>query len=78
MLDRVARDYEGQTVVAVCHAGVIMASMRMLFGIPVPGNGVLLRPLNTGLTEWEHDAALDRWTLHSFNEGTHLLELQGP
>ena len=35
-LERVARDYEGQTVVAVCHAGVIMASMRVLLGIPIP------------------------------------------
>jgi hypothetical protein len=32
-----------------------------------------LRPSNTGLTEWEHDPALDRWTLYSFNEATHLL-----
>ena len=25
----------------------------------------------------QHDPVLDRWTLHSFNEATHLLEL-GP
>jgi broad specificity phosphatase PhoE len=37
MLERVARDYEGQVVVAVCHAGVIMASMRMLLGMPHSG-----------------------------------------
>lgn len=74
-LDRVARDHEGQTVVAVCHAGVIMASMRVLLGIPHPGTGARLRPANTGLTEWEHDASLDRWTLHSFNDASHLLGL---
>jgi probable phosphoglycerate mutase len=73
-LERVARDYEGQTVVAVCHAGVIMASMRVLLGIPYCSCG-RLRPTNTGLTEWEHDASLDRWTLHSFNEASHLLGL---
>jgi broad specificity phosphatase PhoE len=73
-LERVAREYEGQTVVAVCHAGVIMASMRVLLGIP-HGTGGRLRPTNTGLTEWEHDASLDRWTLHSFNETSHLLGL---
>jgi probable phosphoglycerate mutase len=73
MLERVAHDYEGQTVVAVCHAGVIMASMRVLLGIPHPGSGARLRPTNTGLTEWEHDASLDRWTLHSFNDASHLL-----
>jgi broad specificity phosphatase PhoE len=76
MLERVAREYDGQTVVAVCHAGVIMASMRMLLGIPHLGSGAQLRPTNTGLTEWEHDPALDRWTLHSFNETSHLLGLR--
>jgi broad specificity phosphatase PhoE len=73
-LERVARDYESQTVVAVCHAGVIMASVRVLLGIP-PGTRARLRPTNTGLTEWEHDASLDRWTLHSFNDASHLLGL---
>jgi probable phosphoglycerate mutase len=74
-LVRVARDHDGQTVVAVCHAGVIMASMRVLLGIPHPGTGAQLRPTNTGLTQWEHDPSLDRWTLHSFNEAGHLLGL---
>jgi probable phosphoglycerate mutase len=73
-LERVPRDYEGHTVVAVCHAGVIMASMRVLLGIPHGTRG-RLRPTNTGLTEWEHDASLDRWTLHSFNDASHLLRL---
>jgi broad specificity phosphatase PhoE len=75
MLIRIADEFAGQTVVAVCHAGVIMASMRVLFGIPHPGTGALLRPANTGLTEWEHDPAYNRWVLHSFNEHTHLLGL---
>jgi broad specificity phosphatase PhoE len=74
-LERVARDYEGQTVVAVCHAGVIMASMRVLLGMRHPGAGARLRPTTTGLTEWEHDPSLDRWTLHSFNDASHLLRL---
>ncbi len=73
MLERVAREHEGQTVVAVCHAGVIMASVRVLLGIPHPGTGAQLRPSNTGLTVWDHDELLDRWTLHGFNEATHLL-----
>ena len=75
MLDRVAHDHHGQTVVAVCHAGVIMASLRVLLGIPRPGTGAQLRPTNTGLTEWGHEPALDRWTLHTFNEAGHLLGL---
>jgi broad specificity phosphatase PhoE len=70
------RDHAGQTVVAVCHAGVIMASVRVLLGVPHPGTGARLQPTNTGLTEWEHDPALDRWTLHAFNDAGHLLELE--
>jgi probable phosphoglycerate mutase len=72
-LCRLAKEYEGKTVVAVCHAGVIMASLRVFLGIPHPGTGNRLRPSNTGLTEWEHDAEHDRWTLHTFNEAVHLL-----
>ena len=71
-LERMARDYAGQTVVAVCHAGVITASLRMLLGVQHTGTGAQLRPANTGLTEWEHDPSLDRWALHSFNETGHL------
>lgn len=73
MLRRVASEHAGQSVVAVCHAGVIMASLRVLLGIPHPGTGARVQPANTGLTEWEHDDGLDRWTLHSFNEIAHLL-----
>jgi broad specificity phosphatase PhoE len=69
---RIAQDYEDKTVVAVCHAGVIGASMRVLLGIPHPGSGARVRPTNTGLTIWEHEAALDQWSLHTFNDASHL------
>jgi probable phosphoglycerate mutase len=75
MLERLAREYEGRTVVAVCHAGVIMASLRVLLGIGQPGTGTRIHPTNTGLTEWEWEPLPGRWTLHSFNEATHLLRL---
>jgi broad specificity phosphatase PhoE len=75
MLDKIAREFADQTVVAVCHAGVIMASLRILFDIPHTGVGARIRPTNTGLTEWEYEPNFDRWTLHSFNEHTHLLGL---
>ncbi len=77
-LDRLAHDYEGQTVVAACHAGVIMASMRLLLGIVHPDVSAQLRPTNTGLTEWEHDEDSGRWTLRSYNEDQHLIGLAPP
>ncbi|HZM40116.1 MAG TPA: histidine phosphatase family protein [Acidimicrobiales bacterium] len=73
MLARLAREYEGRKVVAVCHAGVIMASLRVLLGIANPGTGTRIHPTNTGLTEWEWEPSPARWTLHSFNEATHLM-----
>jgi broad specificity phosphatase PhoE len=75
LMERLAADHPDETVVAVCHAGVIMASMRCLLGFAQTGGGTQLRPSNTGLTEWEHDPERDRWTLHSFNEASHLLGL---
>jgi broad specificity phosphatase PhoE len=62
--------------VAVCHAGVIMAAMRLLLGIGHTDISAQLRPTNTGLTEWEHDG--DGWTLRSYNETEHLLGLAPP
>lgn len=75
LLDRLTREHADQTVVAVCHAGVIMASLRILLGIPHPGTGAQLRPTNTGLTEWSFDPDRARWTLHTFNDASHLLRL---
>ena len=78
LLDRLASEYQGQRVVAVCHAGVIMATLRVLLDIPHPGNGTQMRPTNTGLTEWGHDREKDQWTLHTFNDSGHLLGLPSP
>jgi probable phosphoglycerate mutase len=75
-LERLAREYEGRTVVAVCHAGVIMAAMRLQLGILDPATSAHLRPSNTGLTEFEHVAAEDRWYLRSYNEAIHLVGLE--
>jgi probable phosphoglycerate mutase len=78
MLERLSREHADQTVVAVCHAGVIMASVRTIFGLPHPGTGARLQPSNTGLTEWEYEPAIDRWTLHTFNDAGHLRTLNPP
>lgn len=75
-LERLARQYAGRTVVAACHAGVIMASMRLLLGIGHVDISAQLRPTNTGLTEWEHDG--DHWTLRAYNEAVHLAQERVP
>lgn len=75
MLERLVTDHTGETVMAVCHAGVIMASMRILLGIPGRAAGAQLRPTNTGLTEWSYEPDPARWTLHCFNATPHLVAL---
>jgi probable phosphoglycerate mutase len=72
-LVRFAKEYGDQTVLAVCHAGVIIASLRILLGMPRAGGISQLRPTNTGLTDWTHDPGRDRWTLHTFNDAAHLV-----
>ena len=73
VLERLAQEYAGRTVVAVCHGGVIIASVRVLLGTGRAGNSSRVQPGNTGLTEWEWESEAERWTLHSFNELSHLL-----
>jgi probable phosphoglycerate mutase len=75
VLERLAQEYEGRTVVAVCHGGVISASVRVLLGTSPAASVARIQPTNTGVTEWEWDPGPGpgRWTLHSFNETNHLL-----
>jgi probable phosphoglycerate mutase len=75
VLERLAQQYAGRTVVAVCHGGVIIGSVRMLLGIGETESRARVQPTNTGLTEWEWDPEPGRWILHSFNETSHLLPL---
>lgn len=75
-LEALAAEHAGRTVVAVCHAGVIMASMRLLLGITDPATSAHLRPTNTGLTEWNHDPSSSRWVLRSYNEAVHIIDPQ--
>ena len=69
------RRHEDQTVVAVCHGGVLEASFFLAFGIGGTGNRVGFAPLNTSITHWRHereDAEPEKWTLVKFNDSGHL------
>jgi broad specificity phosphatase PhoE len=69
-LDRLAAHFDGQTVVAVTHAGFIVATVLTLFAIPRPGTGARIDPAYTAITEWQHTAAT--WRLVRFNDAAHL------
>jgi broad specificity phosphatase PhoE len=69
---RLAERFAGQTVVAVTHAGFIVASLLVMFDIPRPGTGARLEPDHTSLTEWHVTGT--GWTLVRFNDTGHLLK----
>ncbi len=72
VMTRLAAEHRRRTVMAVCHAGVIAASLRVRLGAPGAAHSPRLLPTHTGLTEWEFDDTLSRWTLRSYNDARHL------
>ena len=69
-LDRLAHQFDGGTVVAVTHAGFIVASVLVAFGIPRPGTRARLDPRHTSLTEWRFADGI--WQLERYNDVCHL------
>ena len=72
VMDRFADETPDGTVMAVCHAGVIAASLRIRLGAVNSSAAARLTPTNTGLTEWDHDPVTDVWTLRSYDDARHL------
>ena len=74
-LSRLVGRHPGETVVAVCHGGVLEASFYLAFGIGPTGNRVLFAPLNTSITHWRHRPAGEgrpaHWTIVTFNDAAH-------
>ena len=78
-INRTVRRHYYQTVVVVCHGGVLEASFYHAFGLGPTGNRVRFIPLNTSITHWRHGPGRhdDRrgWTLVTFNDAAHLHDL---
>jgi probable phosphoglycerate mutase len=79
-LGRVARDHEGQTVVVVCHGGVIEHAFQM-WGLSSI-DGLHMEITNTGITEfrwteqWPWNQSLPpSWRLIRVNDAAHLLSV---
>jgi len=79
-LDRITRQYEGKTIVIVCHGGVIGVSFLYFFGL-----GTLQYPQagfdtdNTSITHWAKRSILDRplrWRLACYNDDMHLRDIR--
>lgn len=69
-ISRLANEHHGQTVVIVCHGGVIDMTFRHLLHAPVTGV-FELNTANTSLTQFRR-AASDRWQLIRYNDAAHL------
>jgi broad specificity phosphatase PhoE len=68
-LEAVVARHRDDTVVVVCHAGVIEASLISF--VPVcPARRMKLRTEHTALTEWE--VSTDGWRLLRYNDAAHL------
>jgi probable phosphoglycerate mutase len=76
-LDRIVRAHDGETVVVVCHGGVIGAALSVFAELPIRQPFRLLID-NTSLTEWQRrpdPVGVDRWHLARFNDAAHLAGL---
>ena len=77
LLDR----HPNETIVAVCHAGIVEASFYLAFGLGSTGNRVSFAALNTGITHWRHDrepGGRRDWTIVTFNDAGHLAAAATP
>lgn len=80
LLQRLARDHAGQTVLAACHGGIVFTSMSVLFGMHERRRRTRMRADYTSITEWElgggapWEGAGDEavWRLVRLNDVAHL------
>jgi probable phosphoglycerate mutase len=72
-VSRIVREHAGQTIVIVCHGGVIDAVLRQLMRAPMTGSFELFTT-NTSLTEFV-TATRDGWRVVRYNDAAHLAGL---
>ncbi len=72
-LARVTADHPGQTVVVVCHGGIIDTAMVALLGLSRFGTATRFQTANASLTEWSLPGGQPYWTLVRYNDVAHLL-----
>lgn len=80
-LHRITHDYEGKTIVLICHGGIVDVSFQLFIGINAfHFPNALYNTHNTSITHW-HKATLEwlppppRWVLERYNDVMHLRDL---
>ena len=73
-LRRLVAEHEGQTMVVVCHGGVISAASLALMGLAHGHDRPFrLEPANTSITEWARPQDPDRpWVLVRYADAAHV------
>ncbi len=83
-LDNILREYEGKTIVLVCHGGVVGVSFLYFLGFDTlhyPQAGFDTQ--NTSITHWkrfpyQRSSNGYRWRLLKYNDDMHLRDLHSP
>jgi probable phosphoglycerate mutase len=77
-LHRVVREHAGESVVVVCHGGIIDASLLIGLGVgaTAPGPGQF-HTRNASITHWERERikGLDTWRLNRYNDNVHTRDI---
>src|ERR1700726_847399 len=79
-IDRITREYDGQTIVIVCHGGIIQATFAYLFRLAIWRQLPIIAH-NTSITHWHKSTyyisgrAETQWGLIQFNDHTHLRDI---
>ena len=79
-LNRIVHEYEGKTIVIVCHGGVIEGTFLTFFGVSTLSfaRAFFGHTRNTAITHW-HKMHLEgfppMWSLHYYNDFTHIRDI---
>ncbi len=71
-LDRLTRQYEGKTIVIVCHSEIIEMTFRYFLSLPLFHHQLPVKfgSAPTAITHWRKESK--QWTLVQFNDHMHL------
>lgn len=78
-LNRIVREQDGKSIVVVCHANIIEASLALFFGVSgAPLQRLNVLPGHTSITHWVKAGLLpgflSEWMLERYNDRNHLVE----
>ncbi len=81
-LNRITQEYDGKTIVLVCHGGIIDGSFLLFFGLSTLQfpHALQGRTKNTSITRWRRNSSPEfgiapTWFLEEYNDAMHLRDM---